>query len=100
MNRLEEYDCYIATSHEERLWVLKKLKEFDIPMGRRTWLDHDLIGDYDIFPSIAWVGDIISVFKQTPSSANTLTLDEFLIKAGINSPQPYGDNRLKHYFLR
>jgi len=103
MNKLNESHYCVCTSKEERNELLNKLRNHGMNIAYSVWEERNDEGDYENWPVVVVEegvnGPSISVAKQSMVNNKTsLTVDEFLMKAGILIT-PHGDSSIKHYFL-
>jgi hypothetical protein len=95
MNKLESYDYVITRSVTERSALIELLNsnEVNVPTDSKTWLDRNSDKAYTLYPVIFFSKDtnIIRGRRMANSWYNELSIEDFLIKAGVT--QEYGKGR-------
>jgi len=99
MNNLEPNDAVLTKSHMERVQLIEQLKEAGIEISYNTWMDRHSQQAFNEYPIIYFPDGNITGRTMTESSFNALTMEDYLIKAGIGPKSKYYGNIIKHHFI-
>jgi hypothetical protein len=102
MNNLEPKDAVLTKSHTERIQLLEQLEEAGIEISLYTWGCRHSQESFDEYPVIFCNTKHISartINNFYTAGYNELTMEDYLMKAGIGPKSKYYGNIIKHHFI-